>query len=286
MSELFSFEQKGLTRFRGSPLYGSQDVGISPKGPMDRLAVLSGNIMLGNDDFQETLEIIFPPVLKCSEDFLFVLTGAHRSCTLVTDKGDFDIPNGTVSLAPRGATLVFSDSTKGFRSILSFRSADEIKDIHHFTGRSRGNFNQIFTFFDRKRTIRVLKGPEYSRLINPDVFMAQPWIISSDSNEMGYRLEPGGKLEVDSRDMISDVVCDGTVQLTPSGPIILLYHRQTVGGYPRIFNVISSDIDLLSQFSPGESVQFSLISPEEAVDINSKKAGDIALFRSRFSSIK
>jgi len=284
MSEFFSFEQKGLTCFRSRPLFGSQDVGISPAGPMDRLAVLSGNILLGNDDYQETLEIIIPPVLLSLSDFLFVLTGAHCNCFLKSEIGKMKISHGRVSYAPKGSTLVFSEITKGFRTIMSFRSASAIKDIKLYSGRTRGDFYQNFSFFDNRRHLRVLKGPEYSKLKNPGLFTEQPWRILPDSNEMGYRFASDAELEIDSQDLISDAVSDGTVQLTSAGPIVLLYHRQTVGGYPRIFNVISSDMDLLSQYSPGEYVMFKLISIEEAIQINRDKSRDLVIYRSRFPS--
>lgn len=68
--------------------------------------------------------------------------------------------------------------------------------------------------------------------------------------------------------MISQPVTDGTIQLAPSGPIVLLRHRQTVGGYPRIANVIEADINKLSQFPPNTKVKFKLVSLDEAIQEN------------------
>ena len=82
---------------------------------------------------------------------------------------------------------------------------------------------------------------------------------------MGLRLEGGAELQAETGSLISDAVADGTVQLTPKGPIILLKHRQTVGGYPRIYNVISADVDLLAQFAPGQSLRFRKVALVEAV---------------------
>jgi allophanate hydrolase subunit 2 len=64
--------------------------------------------------------------------------------------------------------------------------------------------------------------------------------------------------------MISGAVADGTIQLTPDGPIVLLRHRQTTGGYPRIFNVISADIDLLGQYAPNQPIHFIPVTIDEA----------------------
>ena len=60
----------------------------------------------------------------------------------------------------------------------------------------------------------------------------------------------GVALDAQNIEMISQPVTDGTIQLAPSGRIVLLRHRQTVREYPRIANVIAADINKLSQFVP------------------------------------
>ena len=62
-----------------------------------------------------------------------------------------------------------------------------------------------------------------------------------------------------NHNMISSPVADGTVQMSPSGPIILLRDRQTIGGYPRIFNVISVDINRLAQLGPRDFIKFQML---------------------------
>jgi len=81
---------------------------------------------------------------------------------------------------------------------------------------------------------------------------------------MGIRLAGEPAMKCDMGNMISGAVADGTVQLTPESPIILLRHRQTTGGYPRIFNVISADIDLLGQYAPNQPIHFVQVTLEEA----------------------
>ncbi len=59
---------------------------------------------------------------------------------------------------------------------------------------------------------------------------------------------PYERIVIRNNDKTSALYLNGTVQLTQSEPIILLKHRQTIGGYPRIFNVIYADVDLLVQY--------------------------------------
>jgi allophanate hydrolase subunit 2 len=82
--------------------------------------------------------------------------------------------------------------------------------------------------------------------------------------------------------MVSAPVNDGTVQLTPSGPIILLRQRQTVGGYPRVLNVISADVDLLGQYAPFQFLYFRLVSLKEAQHAARTKKEDLERLRKRF----
>ncbi|MBB6480865.1 hypothetical protein [Spirochaeta isovalerica] len=278
----FEILEQGLVYFRSAPVFGFQDVGISPGGPMDRLAVLSGNIMLGRDDYEESLEIIIPPVLKVLEPFCFVITGAVRDVFLDCDGQRTVVHHGEVAYVKAGTYIRMSEARRGFRTYFLWKAVTDSGEKKKLEGRSRGDFSASFTFYDREGKIRILPGPESSAFPDPRDFSSYPWKISSDSNEMGYRLERKRNSYPARGNMVSDAVSDGTIQYTPGGPIILLYHRQTVGGYPRIFQVISADLDKVAQFSPGEYMNFRIISLEESLEINSIRSRDIGLFRSLF----
>ncbi len=59
----------------------------------------------------------------------------------------------------------------------------------------------------------------------------------------------------------------GSIQVTGSGqPILLMADRQTTGGYPRIATVISADLPIAGQLAPGDWIEFSACSRDEALD--------------------
>lgn len=63
----------------------------------------------------------------------------------------------------------------------------------------------------------------------------------------------------------SSAVMFGTVQVPPNGqPIVLMADRQTTGGYPRSAQVITADLGLLAQASPGQLVRFQEVPLAEA----------------------
>jgi antagonist of KipI len=98
-------------------------------------------------------------------------------------------------------------------------------------------------------------------------FAEQDLTVSPASNRMGLRLQ-GEPLTVPERELVSEPVCPGSVQVTRDGQCIVLgVDGQTIGGYPKIAQVISADLDHLGQLRPGDSVRFVRVSMEEATEV-------------------
>ena len=65
--------------------------------------------------------------------------------------------------------------------------------------------------------------------------------------------------------MTSEPVCPGAVQVTRDGQCIILgVDGQTIGGYPKVAQVASVDLDLQGQLRPGDRVEFVPIDLDEA----------------------
>ena len=109
----------------------------------------------------------------------------------------------------------------------------------------------------------MTKGPEFDYLMED--FFKHAYSISSTSDMSGLRLEQ--TVRAKTYDIITSAVTDGTIQLSKDGPIVLLRHRQSTGGYPRILNVIEADMDRLAQYPHGASVRFELVSIEMSVTL-------------------
>lgn len=125
----------------------------------------------------------------------------------------------------------------------------------------------IDTGYVTARKIRVIKGVEWHYLTEDarQMIWEQPFTISSQSSRMGYRLKADGLTARQSCDIISSPVTTGTVQLTSSGElIVLMADAQTVGGYPRVLQVINADLRILAQKKPGDTITFEEVSLKEA----------------------
>ncbi|VVE10105.1 KipI antagonist [Pandoraea iniqua] len=99
-----------------------------------------------------------------------------------------------------------------------------------------------------------------------DIFTSTEYAIQPESNRMGYRLR-GQSLELKAPvELLSYGVVPGTVQVPPSGqPIIQLADGNTCGGYPKIANVIESDLWRLAQARAGVCLRFKFLALDDAV---------------------
>ncbi|HWQ39446.1 MAG TPA: biotin-dependent carboxyltransferase family protein [Burkholderiales bacterium] len=96
-------------------------------------------------------------------------------------------------------------------------------------------------------------------------FTGSEYRVGAASDRMGYRLE-GAQIDSGARrEVLSEAVAFGTIQLPPDGnPIVLMADRQVTGGYPRLGEVASVDLGLAAQLKPGDRVRFERISLTQA----------------------
>lgn len=274
---MFEIIRDGIFNTISSPVFGQQDIGVTPGGVMDSFSYETGNALLNNEQDSPALEIILAPCLKFKEDCFFILTGAkYREITIIENGEKKVVEHGRVCFATAGSVIEFNHKEYGFRTYLCYIAAKKSKGKTRI-GRLRGDFKKIASWQDAEGKIRVVEGPEFNYLDDKELFVTEYWKVTNDISPMGMRIEnKWADVTVTMKNnMVSEAVTNGTVQLTPDGPIILLKHRQTVGGYPRIFNVISVDVDMLAQFAPGQIIHFKKVTIAEAHDALKKRRNDV-----------
>ena len=90
------------------------------------------------------------------------------------------------------------------------------------------------------------------------------YVVQPLSDRTGIRLS-GPAIRPGAGDIVSEPVAPGTVQVTPSGELLILgIDAQAIGGYPKAGHVISADFSRLAQLRPGDSIRFEVVSLEEA----------------------
>ncbi|MCP9496133.1 MAG: biotin-dependent carboxyltransferase family protein [Pyrinomonadaceae bacterium MAG19_C2-C3] len=144
----------------------------------------------------------------------------------------------------------------------------------------------LFPAYSEYSTVRVIRGGEYQNFTPASraSLTTESFRVCSNSNRTGYRLE-GAPLKLNApREMLSEVVMPGTIQIPPDGaPIILLADCQTHGGYPRIAHVATVDLPVIAQTKSGASVRFIEISLAEAQRLNFQRERDLSLLKHAIS---
>jgi antagonist of KipI len=113
--------------------------------------------------------------------------------------------------------------------------------------------------FKPRKVLRVTEGPQedwFSEAAK-HVFYRDVFRVSEESDRVGLRLEGTALDGSTAREMITEGVSLGAVQVTPSGqPIILFVEQQTTGGYPKIANIIAADLHRIGQLRPRAEIRF------------------------------
>jgi len=106
--------------------------------------------------------------------------------------------------------------------------------------------------------LECFPGPEFDQLNESQKErLFESFTISEDNNRVGYRLNES--IENDLAPILTSAVLPGTVQLTPSGKlIVLLRDCQVTGGYPRVLQLTEYAVSRLSQRIAGEEMRFEV----------------------------
>ena len=119
-------------------------------------------------------------------------------------------------------------------------------------------------------TVRVIKGTNFEYFTKKAIenFFNEEFLVTNLADRMGMRLR-GHKIEnIKNTNIKSEGLVKGVIQVPADGnPIIMLSDHGTIGGYPKIANVISADLDTVGQFTPGTNINFKEVSLEEAENI-------------------
>ena len=268
---------------------GVQDLGIPINGAMDKASAQLANQLVGNNANSPVLEItLLGPKIQFEGPCQIAITGADLSAEINGNT----IPLFRTINIEHGDVLSFGKPVTGCRAYLAINGKWDIQSwLGSFSASATNTAqttpdsvivkDQILEIINGKEKpaisipqgerpslsveapIKVYPGPEFEAFstIEKQSFFGDRFTIGQDSNRMGYRLNEALNSYTKKEEVISSGVIPGTIQITNSGqPIVLMADAQTTGGYPRIANVSSNDLDRLAQFKPGDTVRFELIS--------------------------
>jgi antagonist of KipI len=125
--------------------------------------------------------------------------------------------------------------------------------------------------------VRAMRGGQFDWFdaASQELLFSVDFEVTSQSDRMGYRLA-GPTLHMNAtRELISEAVTVGAIQVPPGGQlIVLMADRPTTGGYPKIANAATVDMSQLAQTKPGGKIRFQEVSVSEAQQLLRTREAD------------
>ena len=273
--------KKGLhTSIQDLGRFGFRNFGVPVSGAMDLVSAKFSNLILGNDENDAVLEITLQgPQLQFSKPSQIAITGANLSPTI----NGVSIEMNTNISIQKDDVINFGSRKYGVRSYLSiaggfqkelafgsrsyyegitFKEKIETgEELNYHSVQINQDLSTIkidFQSFNKKDLI-VFQGPEFELLNekHKELLFSMTFTLGMN-NRMAYQLKE--TLPNNLSSILSSTVFPGTVQLTPSGKIIILMRDcQTTGGYPRVLQLSEVSVNLLAQKMQHEEIKFSLL---------------------------
>ena len=283
-----------LTTIQDRGRFNFERFGLPESGPMDWWAFQIANMLVGNTVDQACVEFGFSSAaLVVEQDALLAVCGTGFELSL----NGQEIPLWMSFLARRGDRVVLTKTNGGNWAYLA--AAGGINSEIWMESRSvypRGGLGRPIIQGDRLKinpisaqarllagssiastarppyrqnpVVRVVPGPHKNRFQEEsfDIFWGQNFMVSVNSDRMGYRLTGPSLVHTTGADLISQGMALGEIQVPADGqPIVMMPDHPTTGGYTCIGTVARVDLPLLAQAQPLKSqLHFSPISVEEA----------------------
>lgn len=263
--------------------FGYRNQGIPLSGAMDQYSSHLANQIIGNHADAAVMEFVLQgPTLYFHRETSISITGGEWDIELNAQK----VNTNEVIHIPNKSKLQIKGLRKGMYGYLAIRGGFQTQKVlgsysyyPKITAQAKlvkGDklpFNQINKskkelqnasivpqekLLDANK-LKVEKGPEFELLnskIQSKLFETE-LSPSKDSNRMASPLQH--ELKLTAEEITTGVVQVGTVQLTPSGKLIVLMRdAQTTGGYARILQLSPMAINQLAQKRPRDRFKFSL----------------------------
>jgi 5-oxoprolinase (ATP-hydrolysing) subunit C len=269
-------------------------LGVSRSGAADPVALRLGNRLLGNPPGAAALEMtLLGGTFVFHADTAIALSGADFGATLdgaplvpwlarsvragqslrvgatragarcyLCVRGGVDVP-----LVLGSASTHLLSGTGGFQG-RTLRAGDWLK-CHPAdpVGPPRRLDPRLARRLTPRRTLRVTWGlqRDWFPASTQRAFLAGTYRATEECNRMGLRLSGPELTPVAKRELLTEGVPLGAVQIPPGGqPIILFVELQTTGGYPKIANVITADLASIGQIRPRDDIRFEFVEPDRA----------------------
>jgi len=287
-----------LTTVQDCGRFGAGRFGVPFSGAADSFSLRMGNLLVGNRENEAALEItVIGPRIMALADSVIAVTGADMQPAI--NGKPFRMWRS--QFLQKGDTLSFRGLRSGCRAYLAVGGGIRVPVIMgsrstnlaarfgglegrplqkgdilcsespagHLGTESRSLDSTCIPFYTSDQQVRVILGPQDHHFAarSKERFLSSPFTVTPQSDRAGIRLA-GPRIEAEQglgESIISEGVIPGAVQVPGDAQPIILLGETVTGGYRKIATVISSDIPLLGQLRPGDTLRFTSVPMEEAL---------------------
>jgi len=263
-------------------------IGVSASGAADPIALRIANRLVGNPPEAPALEMtLVGPTLRLEGDAIVAVAGADVA----------GIAGWRANSLGAGTTIACGPLSGGARAYLAVRGGFAVDRVlgsasaHLATGLggralAAGDRLELgspsgepslrviaphdLPGYRRGEPLRVTEGPQAAWFTTEarSALCAQPYTVTEACDRMGIRLDGAPLPQTAPRELITEGVVLGAIQVPAGGqPIILFVEHQTSGGYPKIGTVASVDAARLGQLRPRDALRFTPVSFDDAVGL-------------------
>ena len=304
----------GYTTIQDKGRFGLQNMGIPVSGVLDNFSFVLANLLVGNFENSAVMELtIMGPCLEIRKEMDIALTGAKMGISI---NGKFYEQWHSIRVKP-GDIVTIGQVQSGCRAYLAFSGGINIPEVMGsfstyvggklggFKGRSLQEGDTIktldVTLLAKERAIpqklfipsypahvvvRAIPGPQDDYFGDGLTTLFQSeYMVTAKADRMGYRLQ-GKSITIKEnmpKSIVSEPSMPGSIQIPPDEQPIILLVEQTVGGYAKIATIISSDIALVSQTTPGDTIGFEKIDLDTAHSLIVEEQNKINTIKEVFS---
>jgi biotin-dependent carboxylase-like uncharacterized protein len=250
---------------------GYAHLGISLSGAADALALRIGNLLVGNDANAAALEMTaVGGTFRFERETVVAITGANCDVQTWQPFPARHVRVGAVTGGARaylcvrggiGVPLVLGSASSPVQ--LKRGRVLPIGDRTVRAPRRQGLRRPP----ERGNVVRVTAGPQADWFADGALYTST-YTVEPNSNRAGLRLTGAPVQQREPRQLLTEGVSLGAVQVPAGGqPIVLFVDQTTTGGYPKVANVITADLWRVGQFRPGDHLRFEPVTIEQALQL-------------------
>ena len=267
-----------LTTVQDTGRFGQGALGIGRSGACDRAAYRLANRLVGNDGGAAVLEATFGGlVLRADADTVLVTTGARCAGT----------PHNAPLTLAAGQHFALGAPVSGARTYVAVRGGIDVPKVlgSRSTDLLSGLGPDVLAAGDRLpigHSVRPMPGVDVAAVPEPEggevvvqlqpgprrdwftddawaSLLSQRYTVTAQSNRIGLRLDGAPLERAITRELPSEGMVRGALQIPSSGtPVLFLADHPVTGGYPVVGYVIDDDVDRCGQLRTGQILRFTM----------------------------